>query len=84
MTQDDFLNAISENGADDDLQLVFSDWLEESGNSLRARLLRLQVELAQIPNEDPRYREVLDQERELWCEWMNAEIAARRKAGRFS
>ncbi len=82
MTQDDFLNAIAENGADDDLQLVFSDWLEERGNSLRARLLRLQVELAQIPNDDPRYRKVLDKERELWCEWMNAEIEARRKLPR--
>src|SRR5262249_47551549 len=59
VTQDDFMNAIAANGADDDLQLVFSDWLEEHGNTLRAELVRIQVELAKVPNEDPRYSKLL-------------------------
>ncbi len=77
MTQDDFVNSIAANGADDDLQLVFSDWLEEHGNTLRAKLARIQVELAQVPQEDRRYPELLNQERELWLKWMRSEISAR-------
>jgi uncharacterized protein (TIGR02996 family) len=77
VTQDDFMNEIAANGADDELQLVFSDWLEEHGNAVRAELVRIQVEMARIPNEDPRYAKLLKQERVLWIKWIRSEISAR-------
>lgn len=80
MTQDDFANAIAENGADDELQLVFSDWLEEHGHALRAQLVRIQVELANVPNEDPSYPRLLNKERKIWLKWIRSEISARHSA----
>jgi uncharacterized protein (TIGR02996 family) len=82
MVQDDFVNGIAANAADDDLQLVFSDWLEEHGNTLRAELLRIQVELAKIPSEDRRYPKLLKKERALWLKWIRSEISARGNASK--
>jgi uncharacterized protein (TIGR02996 family) len=82
VTQDDFVNAIAANGDDDVLQLVFSDWLEEHGNSERAELVRIQLELAKVPNEDPRYPKLLNEERALWIRWMRSEISARANASK--
>jgi uncharacterized protein (TIGR02996 family) len=77
VTKDDFVNTIAANAGDDDLQLVFSDWLEENGNTLRADLVRIQVELAKVPNEDRRYPKLLKKERNLWLRWIQSEIRAR-------
>ena len=68
---------MAENCGDDDLRLVFSDWLEENGNTLRADLIRAQVELSKIPNEDPRYLPLLDKERDLWIRWTLLELGIR-------
>jgi uncharacterized protein (TIGR02996 family) len=76
VTQEDFLNTIAANAADDDLQLVFSDWLEEHGKTLHAEVVRIQVELAQVPKEDPRYAKLLKKEQALWLKWMRSEIRA--------
>jgi uncharacterized protein (TIGR02996 family) len=77
VTQDAFVNAVAENADDEALQLVFSDWLEEHGKILRAELVRIQVELAKVPNEDPRYPKLLKKERALWMKWIRSEISAR-------
>ena len=78
MTQDDFIDAIAANAGDEDLQLVFSDWLEEHGNTLRAELIRIQVELANLSNEDERYPALLKKEQKLWLKWVRSEMNARR------
>jgi uncharacterized protein (TIGR02996 family) len=56
---DRFLQAIRESPADDDLRLVFADWLEDQGDP-RGELMRLEVELARLPEDDPQ-RHVLQQ-----------------------
>ena len=76
-TEDDFVNAMATNAGDEDLQLVFSDWLEEHGNTLRAELVRIQVELAKVAEEDRRYPKLLNQERALWLKWILSEMRAR-------
>src|SRR5690242_19870391 len=47
------LEAIRENPGDDALRLIYADWLEENddgrGRAERARLIRAQVELAELP-----------------------------------
>jgi hypothetical protein len=35
-------------------RLIYADWMEEQGLIERARFIRLQVELAQLPKDDPR------------------------------
>jgi uncharacterized protein (TIGR02996 family) len=48
-----FLQAIAENPQDDELRLVFADWLEEQGATARAEFIRAQVELARLPRDAP-------------------------------
>ncbi|HEY8504968.1 MAG TPA: TIGR02996 domain-containing protein [Gemmataceae bacterium] len=50
-----FLRTICENPADDAPRLVFADWLEEHGEAERAEFIRLQVEKARLPADDPRH-----------------------------
>lgn len=45
-TETDFLLAIRAQPSDDALRLVYADFLQESGEDLRAELIRVQVELA--------------------------------------
>jgi uncharacterized protein (TIGR02996 family) len=40
--------AILEHPEDDDVRLVYSDWLEENGQAARAEFIRVQIELAKI------------------------------------
>ncbi len=50
---------------DDDLpRLIYADYLEERGDP-RGEFIRLQVELAQTPADDPRRRELLEREAKL-------------------
>jgi uncharacterized protein (TIGR02996 family) len=49
---DRFLQAIRESPYDDDLRLVFADWLEDQGDP-RGELMHLEVELARLPEDDP-------------------------------
>jgi uncharacterized protein (TIGR02996 family) len=44
------VSAIGADPDDDGLRLVYADWLEEHGHSDRARLIRVQIELARLPD----------------------------------
>src|SRR5262245_41171049 len=46
---------ICANPEDDTPRLVYADWLEEHGEPERAEFIRLQIRLAQRPEDDPRY-----------------------------
>jgi uncharacterized protein (TIGR02996 family) len=60
MTRDDLLQTIIENPDDDALRLVFADWLEDHSELERAEFIRVQIELAKLPNLDKR-RPVLEE-----------------------
>src|SRR5437868_11537865 len=51
-----FLQQLSDRPEDDHTRLVYADWLEERGDA-RARLLRLEVELAALADGDRGYAE---------------------------
>jgi uncharacterized protein (TIGR02996 family) len=65
MTHDDLLQAIIENPDDDALRLVFAGWLEDHGELERAEFIRVQVELAKLPNVDNHRPELEQRETEL-------------------
>lgn len=46
-----FLAAISAEPADDTVRLAFADWLQENGEGERAEFVRVQVELAKLPDQ---------------------------------
>ncbi len=48
-TETDFLRSIHETPEDDDLRLVFADWLDEEGDP-RAEFIRIQIALARHPH----------------------------------
>lgn len=52
-TEQSFLNAIRDVPNDDDLRLIFADWLEER-DDLRGKLMRSQVVLRHTKRRDPR------------------------------
>jgi uncharacterized protein (TIGR02996 family) len=60
-----FLADIDANPEDDRPRLVFADWLEDHGDPDRADFIRVQCELAQPEDEDPRRGELLDREQQL-------------------
>jgi uncharacterized protein (TIGR02996 family) len=77
MTHDDaFLQAILENPGDDTPRLIYADWLmerDDPGRADRGLFIRLQVELARLPDEDARRpplaaraQELLDGHRDEW------------------
>jgi uncharacterized protein (TIGR02996 family) len=77
MTHDDaFLQAILETPNDDTPRLIYADWLEEHPDPARVdrgRFIRQQVELARMPDDDPRRppreataQELLDRHRDEW------------------
>jgi uncharacterized protein (TIGR02996 family) len=57
--EDAFLQAILDAADDDAPRLVYADWLEEHGQPDRAAFIRVQCELARLPEGDPR-RPVLE------------------------
>jgi uncharacterized protein (TIGR02996 family) len=65
MTRDDLLQAIIENPDDDALRLVFADWLRDHDELERAEFIRVQIELAKLPNLDNRRPELEQRETEL-------------------
>jgi uncharacterized protein (TIGR02996 family) len=65
MTRDELLQAVIENPDDDAPRLVFADWLENHGEGERAEFIRVQIELAKLPNEDNRRPELEQREREF-------------------
>jgi uncharacterized protein (TIGR02996 family) len=65
MTPDDaFMQAIIESH-DDTPRLVYADWLDDHGDSDRAIFIRVQVELARLPLDDPRRPGLKTSERRL-------------------
>jgi uncharacterized protein (TIGR02996 family) len=57
--------AILESPEDDEVRLVYSDWLEENGQAERAEFIRASIELTRLPRYAPRAREVRHRAREL-------------------
>jgi uncharacterized protein (TIGR02996 family) len=74
---DALLKAVLANPDDDLPRLVYADWLDENGDSARAEFIRTQIELAKLPDHDPRYRHLEDREHELMSEheagWLGGE-----------
>ena len=66
MTEDAaFLNAILERPDDDLPRLVYADYLEETGDAGRAEFIRVQIELAQLDEDDDRFAILTRREAEL-------------------
>jgi uncharacterized protein (TIGR02996 family) len=55
-TEPGLIEAIRQQPADNALRLVFADWLEEHGRTERAEFIRLQVALADPPDDWAEYR----------------------------
>jgi uncharacterized protein (TIGR02996 family) len=53
-THADFLHAIAAHPDEDAPRLIYADWLEEQGESDRADFIRVQCELAQLPETEHR------------------------------
>jgi uncharacterized protein (TIGR02996 family) len=74
MTADDPLfQAILDDPDDDGVRLVYADYLEEHGEPERAEFIRVQIELARLPEGDPRRpalekreRAVLERHEDEW------------------
>ncbi len=71
--KDDLLRAVCERPEDDDLRLVYADWLDDHGDSDRAELIRVQVALARAGPDSPdrpalveRERRVLKKHKKRW------------------
>jgi uncharacterized protein (TIGR02996 family) len=62
---DALLAAVIAAPADDLPRLVFADYLDESGDADRAEFIRVQIELARRPADDPQRSELSRREREL-------------------
>jgi uncharacterized protein (TIGR02996 family) len=60
-----FLADILANPEDDTPRLVFADWLDEHDQSERADFIRVQVELAKMPGDDPRRAPLKQREEQL-------------------
>jgi uncharacterized protein (TIGR02996 family) len=60
-----FLQAVIENPEDDAPRLIFADWLEEHGQPERAEFIRVQCELARLPEQEHRRKELLAREQGL-------------------
>ena len=62
-----FLRAVADNPEDDTAGLVFADWLDEHGESERADLIRVQVELEPLRDRygGPRATELREREHQL-------------------
>src|SRR5258707_10706455 len=63
-------SAIIADPDDDSLRLVYADWLEEHGQPDRSRLIRLQIEMARLPDntEPPTALEVEEEQLLEACE----------------
>src|SRR4051812_25999781 len=65
MTEErDFLDAIADAPDDDDLRLIFADWLDERDDA-RGEYIRVQLDLARLPEDDPSRPGLERREKEL-------------------
>ncbi|MBN9119669.1 MAG: TIGR02996 domain-containing protein [Planctomycetes bacterium] len=73
-TEAALLRAIRDMPDEDTPRLVYADYLDEEGQSARAEFIRVQVELAGLPEGDPRRNALEDREHELLaeheCDWL--------------
>jgi uncharacterized protein (TIGR02996 family) len=60
----------------DALRLVFADWLEDHGELERAEFIRVQIELAKLPNVDNRRPELEQRETGAADSWRGEEQPA--------
>jgi uncharacterized protein (TIGR02996 family) len=60
-----FLREIIEHPDDDTPRLVYADWLDDHGDPERAEFIRLQIDLARQPKDDPHREARKKREREL-------------------
>ena len=66
MTPDDaFLHDIIESPEDDTSRLIYADYLDERGDP-RGEFIRVQIELARLPQDHPRRQELAARERQLY------------------
>jgi uncharacterized protein (TIGR02996 family) len=76
-----FLEAIRDAPEDDTPRLVFADWLEDHGDPARATFIRVQCELARLPDEARRVqleaqeRDLLVANRAAWLGPLHKELA---------
>src|SRR5262245_23636395 len=74
MTEEAFLQEILAHPLEDGPRLVYADWVEDQGEPARAEFIRLQVEMARLSWDDPRYDALqaradglFERHRESWC-----------------
>ncbi len=59
------LAAIRDRPDDDTPRLAYADWLDDAGDAARAEFVRVQVQLARLPDHDPARPALEDREHEL-------------------
>jgi uncharacterized protein (TIGR02996 family) len=75
------LRAVCEHPDDDTPRLVFADWLQEHGEEKRAEFVRLQIEIAGLPDgkkklkKQEREKALLDAHRDAWAEPLKSYFA---------
>jgi uncharacterized protein (TIGR02996 family) len=73
-TETALLRAIRDNPDEDTPRLMYADYLDEEGFAARAEFIRVQVESAPLPENDPKRRALEDRAHELLgeheCEWL--------------
>ena len=85
LQNNDLLQAIIEQPDDDQLRLVYADWLEEHGDAARAEFIRVQIEYHTMRCSDPRvdamtarWIALLETHKEAWLKgfpaWLRAEF----------
>src|SRR5947209_4285663 len=57
-----FLATILDRPTEDGPRLVYADWLEEQGDAERAEFIRIQIELAELSDNDPKCDRLRDRE----------------------
>jgi uncharacterized protein (TIGR02996 family) len=67
-TEAEFLHAIAQQPDDDELRLVYADWLMEHGDAARGEFVQAQVELARLDFGDPRRQALADRADDLLAE----------------
>jgi uncharacterized protein (TIGR02996 family) len=60
-----FLDAVFDRYADDRPRLVYADFLADAGEPERAELVRVQLALARLPDDDPRRPALADRQADL-------------------
>src|SRR5262245_6565393 len=75
-TEEALLREVCEHPDDDAPRLIYADWLEDHGRPERAELIRVQCELAGLPDDSPRLQELAAREDSLLeahaTEWHSA------------